>query len=209
MTTFPLMGCFTVAALVASPAAQAALLVNGGFGEQAGVVGFTPSPGAIISSQLPGWQVTITNGFAGVSNDNGFATDTYNLYMGGQSVTAFTDPGSRPAASPGTEYRLSVRSLNEGNQDGFAGAIEFFDADGALISSARVATLGAGAGPNVSATYELTGTAPVGTVSAGVRLSTINGTVLFDDVALVPEPGSLALGSLGLLVLMRRRATGR
>ncbi|MEM9883453.1 MAG: PEP-CTERM sorting domain-containing protein [Planctomycetota bacterium] len=189
------------------PRASSSLLINGGFDVPATF--FAVFPGVDSDTDFPGWDLVITNGFAGVSDDNGFATDLFNVYASddGTPIALITDADDRPAASAGTEYTLTLRSLNENSTSGFTAAIEFFDASGTFLAGTPV-SLGVGAAANTAFSYTTSAIAPVDTAAVGVRLQTSgdsSATVLFDDVALIPEPGSLALAVTGLVLIAARR----
>jgi hypothetical protein len=203
-------------ALTLSTTASADLLTNGNFDASGGTFFQGSGDPATTNAALPNWTYSTTNGFIGVSDGNGFAPaggDVYNLYFNGPGFVETADD-SYAVVDAGSEYELSLRGLNEtAGVPGFNAAIRFYDAGGNLLGDGgSAADLLVGEPQFSPQTVSTTGTAPVGSAFAGVRLTQLapNGeVVLYDNVqlTLVPEPGSLALLGLGgALGLVRRRS---
>lgn len=155
------------------------------------------------------------------SNTNGafFITDSSGNLSGSnllvRNSSLATASGDRVAVNPGDTATFTFDAVLENGGSGILAAIDFFDSSGSLIASGlteSVFDLGNQTGiANQQTDLSLSGVAPVGTVSLGVRVEATDGQQTFRvdnfrlDVVPVPEPGSLVLAAAGGLALVSRR----
>lgn len=193
------------------------LLVNGDFEASpadAYFDGFDPS----VTDDVPGWEMFLGAADGSYVLVNGVGSSNVDVDMGvgpaGGGIR--TAPGSRVPVLPGSIYEAS---LNYDNYFAPAGAefyIDWFDGSGTLLSSAGGPLLD----PNGPFGYEpysqrvgVTGSAPAGVASAGVRLSSGNAGyagLAADNFTFVPEPAALVLlsaASSSLFGVRNRRRT--
>ena len=104
-----LMGA-AACALALSTSASASLLQNGNFDASGNTFFQGSGDPATTNPALPNWTYNTTNGFIGVSDNNGFAPpggDIYNLYFNGPGFVE-TDNSSYAVATASSEYDLEL-----------------------------------------------------------------------------------------------------
>jgi hypothetical protein len=207
-----------VAGTIASIQAQN-LLVNGNLNSTPGTVYYDGSDPS-IADDVPGWILSLgaaDGSYVLVSPESdplagGVDADMGIGPAGGGMQTA---PLLRPAVVPGLSYLASLTSDNYFTPTTTSYFIDWFDIGGSLISS-NGGLIGDPSGPGVYApytqTFYVTATAPIGSVTAGVRLT--SGSPSYAGLAAdnfsfssVPEPSSVALIALGFAIanIVRRR----
>jgi hypothetical protein len=213
-----LLACFLICGAVPVGQAQVNLLTNGGFETPPNTYydGFDPS----TADDEPGWVA-----FLGAADGSYVLTSAemdplaggtdLDMGIGPMGGGVQTAPGSRPAVVALAPYKPTVTTDNYFAGTGVAYFIDWFDTGGSLVSS--IGGPLADADPFTYAPYTqlyaVTGSAPVGAVSAGVRFESGNAGyagLAADNftLCLIPEPGSLALagaGGVALLGWARRR----
>lgn len=199
-------GLMMAAALLVSGQASANVLANPNFdvddtsgGDVGGLTGWQTFNNVFNSSQsapaLSPDNVMKAFGTAGAFQD--FAASEGQVWNGGAFVMNF----SGDALQPG-----QIAAVN----------IEWLDAGGNQISFITNGTFDSTAPQDVWTQQTITGTAPAGTATARLTLITGpfdaaagpgGGAAFYDNAFFeqIPEPGSLALVSLGGLALLRRR----
>ncbi len=211
------------ALLFAVPTASAAnLLVN---------------PGFEVPDAPPGGEVDVSGGFTGWSAYGAnFVIDqpapgptdpisSVGAFEGTQALKNFGNSGvfADFAAAEGDQFDGSVYAINPNNNDVLVGgqialsALIWLDSGGGVISSVASNVLDSLAPTNVWNLLSVNGTAPAGTAAVRFQVFTEDtggggGAPRFDAASLtqstvIPEPGSLALLSLGAIgfVAGRRR----
>ena len=150
-----------------------------------------------------------SSAWANHQNDSSSYDETYYMAVGGSS-----DSGAGlyqiVAATAGVTYTLTV--------DGGAQAwwkpygemkIFFLDASDAVLDT-QVAVTADPSGYDTQVDWHnvtLTAIAPVGTTQIKIELACASGqgTVWFDNAVLVPEPATMAIFGLGLLLIKRKK----
>jgi hypothetical protein len=204
-------GIFVIAALffavLAAGAANANILVNGGFEDADGVTGQLGYDG---SGNWPeGWTGWGDSGWH--HSDAGRIQDTMAIKMWWDNIWQWQDFD----ATPGVEYTASIDVMNSTAEptdwDGII-KLEWFDGDTNLIHETEVGRYDAQADAlDEWVTIGGSDIAPDGVVTGRYTISLsdwydgIGGALNFDNAVLVPEPATLGLLGLGGLLLRRRK----
>lgn len=118
------------------------------------------------------------------------------------------------AGIAGVEYTLDIEA---GAQDWWlpngSAYLKFLDSGGGELASYEIDTTASIHSPDLYDTgvpyqdFSVTATAPVGTTAVKVEIAEWagSGTVWFDNAVLVPEPATIAILSLGALLIRRKR----
>jgi hypothetical protein len=192
--------------------AQANLLLNSGFETNGGYGGATAD----------NWTETLAGAATGVE---GWANYAGNW---GMAVYWWSNGGTggfyqNVTVTEGLQYEFSCQTLRDGNgqwiegewvpnemQGTYTMKIDWLDADNNLLGTTAIDitnTMGVGAGGWVL--KAVSGTAPVGAVSANVGFDAVgvNNAGKFDEASfdVIPEPVTVTLLGLGSLFLARRR----
>ncbi|GEM_PF-2804593 len=192
--------------------AQANLLLNSGFETNGGYGGATAA----------NWTETLEGAATGVE---GWANYAGNW---GMAVYWWSNGGTggfyqNVAVTEGLQYEFSCQTLRDGNgqwiegewvpntmQGTYTMKIDWLDAGNNLLGTTAIDitnTMGVGAGGWVL--KAVSGTAPVGAVSANVGFDAVgvNNAGKFDEASfdVIPEPITVTLLGLGSLFLARRR----
>ena len=214
------------AIVAAAPLAQAGpnLLVNGNFEAGTGTVYFDGSDSTVADDE-PGWLAFLGAGdgsyiLISPEASSPFAgTRDLDMGIGPAGGGVQTAVGSRPSVTPSATYAATATTDNYFAPSNSAYFIDWFDGDGTLISSVGGPLTDASAltYEPYSQLFQVTGDAPAGAASAGVRLTAGNagyGGLAADNFtfSLVPEPSTAILGfatSLGMVAVRRSSKTRR
>lgn len=203
------------AAMAAAGIGQAQnLLVNGDL--EASPTTYFDGSDPSIADDVPGWNIFLgaaDGSYVLVSYDSSGNTIDLDMGVGPAGGGIETAVASRPAVTPGLLYKATVTYDNYFNPTLAAYYIDWFDGGGSLISS----TGGLLPDPNGAFGYDpynqlvgVSGSAPVGAASAGVRFVSGNpgyNGLAADNFSLtkIPEPTSLGLMVLAGLSLLGYR----
>ncbi|MGD9633733.1 MAG: PEP-CTERM sorting domain-containing protein [Pirellulales bacterium] len=214
--------CCTLVALGASifcsatATAAGNLLVNGDFEAtpaDAYFDGFTPD----VADDVPGWNMFLGAADGSYVYVNGVGSGNVDLDMANSAAGGGIETAalSRPTVTPGKTYTASLTYDNYFAPTDAAYFIDWFDSVGSLISSAG-GPLADPNGPFTFAPYtqllSVSGNAPIGSASAGVRFIAGNAGyagLTADNFTLVPEPASLVLFTLAMSTLVGMRGRKR
>ncbi len=212
--------CFIVSAAVAGPAlATPVALVNPNF-DVAGDSDFVTD--GSVTNGVTGYVGTIDLfgdfAFYGSNFNGGFViTDAAsnpsgsNLLIRNARVT--TEPAARVSVAAGDTATFTFDGVLESAGTGILAAIDFFDSTGSTLASASdTFTLGNATGiANQQLGLSVTGVAPAGAASLGLRVEGTDGVQTFRvdnfrlDVVPIPEPAALTLALMGGAALLGRR----